>query len=524
VPRRLTAQTISDLSRYVRARYALGSSFDQLAGHLSDNDRAIARQQVVALAEQLHSTLSNTLLQAYGVFTPDEAVVDTSHGGADMFVSLEPSLTLRVPAGSNLRQALDGLLDQMLSWEFPAHPHFPSEVRRPDLVKVHAQVRRAIDQPEHRIMVEAGERPVMRKVANPLRLGEQHEQYFVLGHHWENHLGRKIADVTGRGEPVKVGALRAWLDEPQAMGLPQEIADLAILVFAEQTNRSIFDGPRRIDVSALQLLPADARVVEQELPDAEEWEQARGRAQAIFGIGDVGELRTARNLSLLAERVRMAAASRAVAARELSDLLLGKGQAVLGMDADPAGTSRARTAVGAARLCEELAGTADDKNLVSLLAGFDLTAVALHVGKSLAMAADIVHAAERMDWGIYLSVAEWPAGQPLAARARGIVDQLARAWATNEVATALRPVLVSSDQAARQLLLDANLASRVAGPTDGPTHGTGSDGTAVRTDPVNVPETGDQVVDAQNVGEVTGILTALAGQGKRVHVTWSVSP
>src|SRR5712691_1317283 len=242
VPRRLTAQTISDLSRYVRARYALGPSFDQLAGHLSDNDRAIARQQVVALAEQLRSTLSNTLLQAYGVFTPDDAVVDTAHGGADMFVSLEPSLTLRVPAGSNLRQALDGLLDQMLSWEFPAHPHFPSEVRRPDLVKVYAQVRRAIDQPEHRIMVEAGERPVMRKVANPLRLGEQHEQYFVLGHHWENHLGRKIADATARQEPVKVGALRAWLDEPQAMGLPQEIADLVVLMFAEQTNRSIFDG------------------------------------------------------------------------------------------------------------------------------------------------------------------------------------------------------------------------------------------------------------------------------------------
>ncbi len=457
------------------------------------------------------------------MFTPDEAVVDTAHDGGDMFVSLEPSLTLRVPAGSNLRQALDGLLDQMLSWEFPAHPHFPSEVRRPDLVKVHAQVRRAIDQPEHRIMVEAGERPVMRKVANPLRLGEQHEQYFLLGHHWESHLGRKIADTAARQEPVKVGALRAWLDEPQAMGLPQEIADLVILVFAEQTNRSIFDGPRRIDVSVLHPLPADARVVEQELPGAEEWEQARARAQAIFGIGDVGELRTARNLSLLAERIRLTAASRAVVARQLSDLLLNKGQAVLSADTDPASTSRARTAAGAARLCEELAGTADDKNLVSLLASFDLTAVALHVGKSLATAADIVHAAERMDWGIYLSVTEWPPGEPLAGRARGIVDQVNRAWAANEVATALRPVLVSSDQAARQLLLDANLASRVAGRTDERSRGPERDGKA-ETGPVDVPDTGDREVEPQQMGEVAAILTALAGQGKRVHVTWSVSP
>src|SRR5262249_22560923 len=117
VPRRLTAATTADLSRYVRARYALGPSFEQLAGHLSDNDRATARQQMTTLADQLHSRLSNSLLQAFGVISADDAVVDTAHGGIDMFVSLEPGLTPKVPAGAGLRQALEGLQDQMLSWE-----------------------------------------------------------------------------------------------------------------------------------------------------------------------------------------------------------------------------------------------------------------------------------------------------------------------------------------------------------------------------------------------------------------------
>ena len=355
IPRRLTAATISDLARYVRLKYALGPSFEQLAGHLSDNDRAIARQQMTALAEQLHSRLSNSLLQAYGVITADEAVVDTAHGGVDMFVSLEPGLTPRVPAGAGLRQALEGLQDQMLSWEFPVHPHFPAEVRRPDLQKVHAQVRRAIEEPEQRIMVESSERGLMRRIANPLKLGEQYEQYFVLGHHWPEHLNRKIADAATRGLSASVGDLRAWLDEPQPMGLPQEIADLVITVFAEQTNRSIIIGQRPTDVSLLRPLPADAPVIEQALPGQEHWEEGRARAQAMFGIGGVSELRTARNVSLLAEQVRTLAAQRLPEARRLLDLLLSRGPAVLGAETAADGTARAKIAEGTVGLCEAIA-------------------------------------------------------------------------------------------------------------------------------------------------------------------------
>ena len=525
VPRRLTSQTVSDLGRYVRLRYALGSSFEQLAGHLSANDRAIAKQQMTALADQLRSTLSNALLQAYGVITPDDAVVDAAHGGIDMFVSLDPAFTPRVPAGAGLRPALENLQDQLLSSEFPAHPLFPAEVRRPDLQKVHAQVRRSIEDPEHRVMVESAERPVMRRIANPLRLGEQHEQYFVLGHHWENHLNRKIADAVARRAKIMVGDLRGWLDEPQPMGLPQEIADLVILIFAEQTNRSVILDGRAADVSVLQSLPADAPVVEQPLPGEEEWTSARERGQAIFGIGDISELRTARNISLLADRVRVAAANRLPAARQLRDLLLQKGPAVLGPTADPASAERAHIADKALQLCENLAASTDDVPLIDLLATFALPAVPLHVGKSLATAPDIVHAAERVDWPIFVSVAAWRPGHHLEPQARSLADHLAQAWVANEYVTPLQPALATADSAARQLLVVAGQT----GPTGQPPapqpdakHAVPDGGKQIEVPVAQVTEIGDVDVDSGNLGDVTSNLAALTSQGKRVHVTWRV--
>jgi hypothetical protein len=35
---------------------------------------------------------------------------------------------------------------------------------------------------------------------------------------------------------------------------------------------------------------------------------------------------------------------------------------------------------------------------------------------------------------------------------------------------------------------------------------------------------GESEIDAETLGEVTGILTALVSEGKRVHVSWRVRP
>jgi hypothetical protein len=482
---------------------------------------------MTALAAQLKSQLANALLQAYGMVTPDELVVDAGHGGRDMFVSVDPGFEPRVPAGAGLRQGLDSLLDQMLESDFPAHPRFTAEVTRADLRKVHAQVRRAIEDPGHRIMVEAGERPVMRKVANPLRLGEQHEQYFVLGHHWETHLNRKVAEAGG-GAQVTVGQLRAWLDEPQPMGLPQQIADLVVLVFAEQTNRAIVAGGEHIDVSVLRDLPADARVIEQPLPGEDDWVSARLRGQSIFGIGDVAEPRTARNVGQLATKVREAASARLDPARALRELLAVRGPQVLGPDADPAATNRARIAESAVRLCEELTASQNEVALIEALARFQLpTAAPEHIGRSLTTAPDVVSAGSRVDWNIIIAVAGWQHGHLLATQARDLSSSLARSWAENELAAPLRPELERADRGARRLLLEAQAAAETgAASADAAAQASAADGaqarTAVSTTTAAVEESGEREVDSTTVSEVTAVIGSLARQGKRVRVSWQV--
>ncbi|WP_322753661.1 hypothetical protein [Frankia sp. Cas3] len=513
VPRHFTAQVERDLGRYVRLQYALGPSFDQLAGHLSDNEKAIARQQMAAQRDQLRSRLSNALLQAYGVITPDETLVDTAHGGIDIFVSLEPGFTPRVPAGAGLRQAFENLLDQVLSWEYPAHPHFPAEVRQTDLRKAHVQVRRAIEHPEHRIMVEPGERPIMTKVANLLRLGEQHAQYFVLGHHWEQHLGRKIAEAEAAGRPIMVRDLRLWLDEPQRMGLPQEIANFVLIVFAEQTNRSIVAG-QPIDVSVLQPLPADARIVEEPLPDGATWLEARDRAHAIFAVADVTELCTARNVALLAERVRRIVADRISAARTLYSALVERGPAVLPGRGDAGTTERVRIAEGVVRLCEELAAATDNVALIGLLAAFDLPGVPLHLGRSLSTATDLVAAIRRVDWDIFATVTGWGLGHPQGVQAKAVADELAGVWAANEWAEHLQPALGKADREVRRLVLEATRdkkddGGQMAPPTN-------------PTNPGKAAAQGERVIDQTSVAAMAGVLSTLAAQGRRVRVTWKV--
>jgi hypothetical protein len=373
---------------------------------------------------------------------------------------------------------------------------------------VHAQLRRAIEDPEHRIMVVGADRPLLARIANPLRLGEQSAQYFNLGHHWPQHFDRKAAEAGLDGRSVTVGDLRAWLDEPQPMGLPAEVADLIVLVYAEQTNRSVLDGGRPVDVATLTALRADAVVVEQRLPGETDWAEAHARAQGLFGIGDVTDLRTARNVGVLADRVRAAVAAAAPPAGELVTRLGSRGPVVLGAE-EVGGTDRYRIAHGAVRLCEVLAAAAGDVELVEQLARFELPAQPLHVGTALSSAPAILAAMQRMDWNILATVASWGPEHPLGLEARDVVRSLADAWQAGQFVTPLEPALNAADAAARQLVLRA---SAPAPPPPSPVPQPVSDGAV----------TGERVVGATDLDAVTGELAALVRAGKKVRITWQV--
>src|SRR5207244_2542645 len=67
--------------------------------------------------------------------------------------------------------------------------------------------------------------------------------------------------------------LRRFMDQPEERGLPPEIQNLLILVYADQTNRSFvrYGGNYTPD---LDDLPGELELQEQTLPDAKDWEEA----------------------------------------------------------------------------------------------------------------------------------------------------------------------------------------------------------------------------------------------------------
>ncbi|HLZ37963.1 MAG TPA: hypothetical protein VKP64_09445 [Mycobacteriales bacterium] len=353
-------------------------------------------------------------------------------------------------------------------------------------------MRRAIEDPEPRIMVDTADRAVMSRIAAPLLLGEQHDQYFVLGHHWPHHLGRALAKAGAAGRPVTVGDLRAWLDTPVPMGLPPELADLVVRVFAEQTSRTILVRGTPVDPAATGSLPADAVVVDQELPDETTWREALARGAAVFGISGVPDMRTARTTAALARKVRDAAAGAEPRLRRLVDALATRGPLVLPSGEDPLATDRARLAVHAQALVQDLRAATGDVAVLRALAGFDLGEYAAqHLGRTVASAEDVIAAVTRTDWNIFGTVTGWPDDHPFAAAAAKVRDDLARVWRANEIAEHLQPALGAADSEARQLVVTVTVVS------------------------------GAQTVSSRSdVDALVGRLADVVAQGRRLEVTW----
>ena len=76
--------------------------------------------------------------------------------------------------------------------------------------------------------------------------------------------------------------LRRWTDKPDERGLPREIQNLLILVYADQTNRSFMRYGGNY-TPTLDDLPNELELQEQTLPDLKDWEEAVNRVGRHHG-------------------------------------------------------------------------------------------------------------------------------------------------------------------------------------------------------------------------------------------------
>lgn len=405
LPSFFSTRTQGELAKLVIIdRLLLGNNLEQHSKHLSQQDRQTAR----LLLENQQSALAQRLMQsveaAYAIRSePTPGTLDKSYEMAEShFQSLFPTLVLQRPVGANLGEALEHLLDQALSHQFPKHPKFGQEVKLgKDLRQVLEVCQEATRTPDGRIYVEDKSlRQKLRNICNPLDLGHMSETHLVLDSSWKNHFNRMLAQ-SSLPNPTAAD-LRRWMDQPEERGLQKEVQNLLILIYADQTNRSfVLYGSNY--TPSLDDIPNEVELQEQSLPDLKDWNEAVTRVAEIMGHV-VSKLLNASNLATLAAKVNTSIADHKADCDILPDRLQLVMKSIGVPESVFANCDRVRTAKAVKAL---LAGcdSKDPTTLVATIAHAKLETNAITMGKSLKSAKPILDCLRTTKWELFSALA-----------------------------------------------------------------------------------------------------------------------
>jgi hypothetical protein len=321
------------------------------------------------------------------------------------FQSLFPTLVLQRPVGANLGEALEHLLDQALSHQFPKHPKFGQEIKfGKDMRQVLEVCQQAVGSQDGRVFVE--DKPLrlkLKNICNPLELGQMSETHFVLDGKWKTHFNKMLTQ-SGQANP-QVGEMRRWTDLPDEKGLPKEIQNLLILVYADQTNRSFRHVHHGGNYTAtLDDLPNELELQEQTLPDLKDWNEAVTRVADIFGHA-ISKLLNASNLATMAEKIGESITE----FKTDCDALPDKVQLVLKnlgiSENDFSKSDRVRTAKAVKSLLANCDGE-EPTVLVGAIAHAKVETNSTSMGRSLRSAKLILECLGRTRWDLFSAIAQ----------------------------------------------------------------------------------------------------------------------
>jgi hypothetical protein len=456
VPNFFSADALKDLGLLVVLEHILaGERFTNYASDLQPQDRLAAKTLLENQCSQLRQRVRLHLEAAYGLNAQLPGSLDTTQElePHEQFQSLKNGFDPRPPAAANLRGALEGLLDQALADDYPAHPQFGAEVRKRNLEKVYEVVSQAARREDGRVEVEKPLRPLVRQIANPLLLGElgPDATHFVLGQHWKNHFTRKAAQT---GSALTVGQLRQWIDDPRPMGLLKDAASLVILAFAEQTNHSFFLHGGPFDATLTNL--TDSLELRQWTgPMEASWQVAVQRAAGILGVA-VSPLLKAGNVSALSVQVKARVAEHRAGcqnyARRLKERLDRLGLT---------GVPRLKTAQAVQAVADRLHAAEGDA-VVAALADAEVVTSEAAMGAVLVKAGELAATLDGFSWEILDAIGRLTDERRAAAAE---VDRSVReALTVDEQAVPLAPALREAQSRAVRLLTEQQKPSTMTPP------------------------------------------------------------
>ncbi|WP_291980612.1 hypothetical protein [Luteitalea sp.] len=442
IPAFLSADAQNELGTLVVLEHILqGERFSSFATHLPPVERATARQLLENRRSQLRERLRLFLEGAYGIQEPVPGSVDSTHGLSEHFQSLDPGLSPQPPVAASLKDGFEILLGQALAAQFPAHPVFAVSAKLANLRKVLPDLLRAAQAPDGRTLVDRPLRDLVRDIAQPLELGTMAETHFVLGQYWSQHFNRKRAQDGG---PVTVRRLRAWIDEPKPRGLPEEVGNLVILLWAEQQQLAftLHGGPVTVTLDDMR---DELELKAQKLPSHEVWQVAVRRAQEVFGL-PASPLLNAANVAQLVSGLR----ENAQAQRRDAHALVERLSPVLrDFGHELAGTRRGRTAVAVQTLLERIA-TAEPEMAIDVLAATPGETSDAAMGRSVSQSSALVAAFTSTAWDLFEAVDRLVDERQVAGRA--LRQRVAEALEADELAVPLAPTLRAAQGDAVRLL------------------------------------------------------------------------
>jgi len=438
-------RTQVDLGKLITIENLLkGSNLEQFTQNLSATDRTAARTDLQNQHTALKNHISLALEEAYGMRPAREGTLDTTYDLSDeRFTCLKRGCTLRPPVAANFRGALDHLLGQALSFQFPQHPEFgrPAKLNA-DLRKVLEAALAAAGAESPRAFVDKPFRPVLLHIANPLELGKMTESHFVLETKWKEHFNRMGAQE--KMTRPSVADLRRWMDLPEPRGLPEAVQNLLILVYAAQTNRTFFLHGRRAEVS-LDSLPDELELREEELPPADEWSAAGKRGAEIFGVPLPPAL-NASSLKRFVDGIAAVIGPQQEAAMRLPGVL----HVAMENVGVPAKTSaRFRTASAVKDLLEKLEGL-EPAAFVGRLAGAKVETSGSAMGASFKAAAEVNRVLQVVKWEAFKLVEKLR--DEREGQAKVILEGVRKGLTTDEYVLSLASTLPSLERSAFDLL------------------------------------------------------------------------
>lgn len=403
LPTFLSTERQNDLGRLVILDYVLASD-DRFYSHaqtLSKEDRIQARIILENQQQNLRQRLERAVQEAYGAATPTTGNLVDDDPGRHVLTSFDPTLRVQAPVGHDLEAAFRNLIDQAFSATYPQHPRFEPadrEVRAPDLAAVLDAVQLARQSASGSVRIDGTKRDAIRRVANPLGVGEMGEQDFHFTA--ERFKFANILDVAfgkaglSPSDTVTVGTVRGWLkDIRPPFGLVKEVQDLVIAAWAVLQDRAWYRYGSAIPVPNPKDAADDVELRPLALPSLTQWKRANGRVGPLFGLRSIDFL-TGSSLAQQAGDVKREAGAKVAATRALADALAPVLQRLGCAPEAP----RLATARAAADLLTQLGQAPDGVSLVSALVDSSYPGSDAALARSTATAPALIAALSRFAW------------------------------------------------------------------------------------------------------------------------------